>query len=214
MGMLSAIALMAGVVAGGIAIAAGRGGSAPPPPAAGDADYQGVDLGGRPAPDFRLVDHQGNQAALSDFRGSVLVLAFLAPECSDVCPLTALQFRLAGERLGGAGVRAVFAGINTNPALNSVADVATASTRWGMDSLHSWHYLTGTEAELRRVWQEYGVAAGTPKAAKPAETDHTPAVFLLDPLGRLRRYISVPFGVEGFRPLSDLLVEQVPILLR
>ena len=46
-----------------------------------------------PAPPFRLHDHFGQQVALSDFDGRVVLLTFLYTYCQDVCPMVAGHLR-------------------------------------------------------------------------------------------------------------------------
>jgi hypothetical protein len=48
----------------------------------------GSSLGGRPAPDFRLVNQFGQRMSLSQFRGKVVILAFTDAECTTICPLS------------------------------------------------------------------------------------------------------------------------------
>lgn len=55
---------------------------------AGLSGYEGARLDG-PAPEFRLTDQNGAAVSLSDFRGKVVVLSVLDPECTDVCPIYA-----------------------------------------------------------------------------------------------------------------------------
>jgi cytochrome oxidase Cu insertion factor (SCO1/SenC/PrrC family) len=159
--------------------------------------------------------------ALSDFRGKVVVLAFLDPECTDVCPLTALHLGLAHAALGGDAGRVAFLTVNVNPKRGAVSDVAEATRKWGLDRVPTWHYLTGAHAELQPVWSAYGVLAeGPPKVLKPQELEHTPGVFVIDQSGQKRWYISVPYGggPQGTAwdgpPLSDLLVKHVRALLK
>lgn len=176
-------------------------------------DYRGTALGGEVAQDFRLTDQRGQTVGLADFRGKVLVLAFLAPECTDVCPLTAAEFMKANVGLQRHAEQVVFLAINANAQMGTVADVAEASQKWGIEDLPNWHYLTGSPAELQALWKAYNIFSGAPKASKPQETEHSSGVYILDKAGRLRWYISVPFGVEGFRPLSETLVERIRELL-
>ena len=43
---------------------------------------------GPPAPGFVLRDQQGRLTSLAQFRGKVVLLTFLDPECTQLCPLT------------------------------------------------------------------------------------------------------------------------------
>src|SRR5918996_4764998 len=116
--------------------------------------YQGTKLEG-PAADFQLVDQQGAEVALPNFRGKVVVLAFLDPQCTDVCPLTANEFRLTAEALGNDAAQVAFLVVNVNPAANSVAQVSVATVRWGVQDLQGWHFLTGSREELEPVYRAY-----------------------------------------------------------
>lgn len=174
--------------------------------------YEGTKLDGL-APDFRLVDQNGATMALADFRGKVVALAFLDTACTDVCPLTANQFRLTAEALGKNASRVVLLAVNVNPKRNSVADVAEATAKWGVQNLTNWHYLTGSREELEPVYQAYNVEAeGRPKPNKPNELEHTPGVFLIDRAGNQRKYISTAFDLSI--SLSELLVKNIRALLR
>lgn len=177
--------------------------------------YEGVQLEGT-ATEFRLVDQKGMEVALSDFRGKVVALAFLDPKCTDVCPLTAAQFRAAAEGLGGLAADVVFLAVNVNVQANSRADVEAATVKWGVDKLESWHFLTAGEDVLHQVWKAYGVAAEGTKPGKPEEVPHTAGVFLIDQAGRRSWYISIPLDDSAWRgpSLSDLLQKHVRELLK
>ncbi len=160
-----------------------------------DADYLGTDAGGEPAPDFTLTDQRGNRIGLADFRGKVVALAFLDPDCTDVCPLTAVQFRFAARALGDRATDAAFVAVNVNSRAAAVGNMQYATEKWGNGEMANWYFLTGSPPEeLRPVWAAYHVAAEAgPKPVKPNEQLHTPAVFLIDQQRRQRWYVSIPF---------------------
>ncbi|MEX2583131.1 MAG: SCO family protein [Gemmatimonadota bacterium] len=153
--------------------------------------YEGSALSGA-APEFTLTDQRGADVGLSDLRGRVVLLAFLDPNCTDICPLTALHFRQVSEEMGTEGAQVALLAVNANPEATSVDDVAAASRRWGVDSLPAWHFLTGDADELEAVRGAYGVLGGVPKADMPGEVAHTPGVFVIDQSGERRWYVSVP----------------------
>src|SRR5437016_1262618 len=64
------------------------------------AEPAGTDLGRTPAPPFSLVDQDGQQVSLAQFRGQPVVLTFLYTHCPDECPLIADQIRVATTQLG------------------------------------------------------------------------------------------------------------------
>lgn len=172
--------------------------------------YQGTELDG-PAPDFRLTDQRGASVSLSDFQGQVVALAFLDPNCTDVCPLTAYHFRRSHQSLGEDASKAAFLAVNVNPRANSVAEIAEATRKWGIEDVPSWHFLTGSYEQLEEVWQAYNVDGGTPKRDHHEEVQHSPGVYLIDQEGSRSWYVSAFF--EDASPLSDLLVEHIRTLL-
>ncbi|MBI4328986.1 MAG: SCO family protein, partial [Chloroflexi bacterium] len=161
---------------------------------------------------FRLTDHRGESVALSDFRGKAVALAFLDPRCTDVCPLTALHFRVAGEALGGDADRVAFLAIDVNPEASQPADVVAATEKWGMAQMRNWHFLRGSAQETEAVMSGYFIAT-EPKPDKAGEVAHTPGMYIIDQTGQRRWYVSMP--LEGglpaswAPPLSDILVKRL-----
>ncbi|GIK36987.1 MAG: hypothetical protein BroJett011_08200 [Chloroflexota bacterium] len=174
--------------------------------------YEGAELDGV-APDFRLVDHKGVRLALSDFRGQVVVLTFLDSQCQETCPLTATHLRMVSQTLSDDVSSVVFMGVNVNLEANTVADVLAATKKWRLDEIPTWHFLTGSAEELEPVWQAYNIMV----IPEQDEIQHTPGVFLIDPAGQQRWYVSTPFDETGqpqwTAPLNELLVKHIRELL-
>jgi len=55
----------------------------------------------RPAPDFALVDLDGQLVQLSKLHGRVVLLSFIYTNCSSACPLLTNRMALLQRRLGG-----------------------------------------------------------------------------------------------------------------
>lgn len=174
--------------------------------------YAGVELD-VPAPAFELTDQHGSEVSLADYDGKVVVLTLLDPVCTDICPVYANHYRLAYNALNEeerAGV--VFLAFNANNRMTSVEGVMSATQQWGLDRIPTFHFLTGSPDELAAVWDAYNVeASGDPKPDRPDELQHSPAVFVIDQSGQLRRFLSTNF--EGAPPLSALIVERARALL-
>jgi len=170
--------------------------------------YVGTALDGSAA-DFRLVDQNGVEVALSDFRGQVVVLTFMDSQCREVCPLTAAHLRSTHQVLGDETASVVFIGINVNLEAIEVADVAAITQKWRLDEIPAWHFLTGSAEELEPVWRAYDIAV----VPGQDEIEHTPGIFLIDQIGQKRWYISTPFDEAGTpqwtQPLSELLVRHI-----
>jgi cytochrome oxidase Cu insertion factor (SCO1/SenC/PrrC family)/thiol-disulfide isomerase/thioredoxin len=141
----------------------------------------------RPAPGFTLTDQFGRSVSLRSFRGKVVVLAFNDSECTTVCPLTTSAMVQAKAMLGAAGDRVQLLGIDANPRATALQDVLSYSELHGM--LHAWHFLTGSLPQLRAVWKAYSIGVEITQR----QIDHTPAVFVIDPAGRLAKvYLTQP----------------------
>jgi len=115
--------------------------------------------------------------------------------------------------LGDDAALVVFIGVNVNVKASAAADVMAITSKWRLDEIPTWHFLTGSAGELEPVWKAYGVAV------VPGENDiqHTPGVYLIDQAGRQRWYVSTPFDEAGTprwtTPLSELLVRRIRELL-
>ena len=178
--------------------------------------YEGTEMSGE-APDFRLTDQNGSAINLSDFRGKVVVLTFMDSKCQDTCPLTAAQLRQAYRQFDRNEANQVaFIGINVNNEANTITDVYEITKTWRLEEIPGWHFLTGSRQDLEVIWRDYAIAV----APNPDGTEimHTPGVFLIDPSGQKRWYISAPFfeprDTELALPLNELLVKHIREILR
>jgi protein SCO1/2 len=184
-----AIALALVIVLGG---SGGSPGSSTASNANHDGSFDGAAFpAGVRAHDFTLTNQHGQSVSLSAYRGKVVVLAFLFSKCRT-CVLVADQVRGALDELGAApGVRTIF--VSTDPQVDTPASVSRFSSETSLTGRVS--YLTGTEAQLRPVWDAYGIApASAGKAASEAGT----TVLLIDREGIER----VGFGLEQITPES------------
>lgn len=168
----------------------------PTPPPYTASERASVDPGSpilppRPAPPFTLVDQFGDPVSLQQFRGKVVLLAFVDPQCTNICPLTTATMVGAVALLGRHAADVVLLGIAANPLHHSVADVAKYSLLHGLS--HRWLFLTGPLHQLEAVWKAYGIEVQVLHGA----IDHTPALFLIDARGRERRVwlTSADYGV-------------------
>ena len=159
------------------------------------------------APDFTLSDQFGQPASLHSFRGKVVILAFNDSECTTVCPLTTTAMLDAKAMLGKAGRRVQLLGIDANPAATSLEDVWSYSELHGM--LHAWRFLTGSLPQLKQVWKRYGIEA----AIEHGQITHTPALFVIDRLGRLSRLYMTQMSYTAVPQLGQLLARSAAALL-
>ena len=167
----------------------------------------GSRLSGKPAPDFTLSDQSGQPVSLDSYRGKVVMLAFNDSECTTICPLTTTAMLDAKRMLGRAGSQVQLLGVDADPKATSIQDVLSYSQLHGM--LGRWRFLTGSLAQLKHVWREYGVQA----AVERGLISHTPALFMIDPQGRLRKLYLTQQSYSAVPQLGQLLAKEASRLL-
>jgi protein SCO1 len=143
----------------------------------------------RAAPGFTLTDQDGRVLPLSAFRGKVVVLEFMDPHCTDICPIVSAEFTEAYHDLGRLAGRVVFAAVNVSQYHHAVADVAAYSRAHQLTSIPSWHFFTGPVPRLRAAWNAYNIAVQAP--GPDADIVHSSVVYFIDPGGR-ERYLASP----------------------
>jgi cytochrome oxidase Cu insertion factor (SCO1/SenC/PrrC family)/thiol-disulfide isomerase/thioredoxin len=204
------LAIAAAVIVGISVGAIVTGGSSSPGSRAALAANPELDPGtalSKPAPDFTLTDEFGRRVSLRSFRGKVVILAFNDSECTTVCPLTTQAMVDAKRFLGAAGSRVQLLGVDANPKATSVSDVRAYSRDHGM--VYQWRFLTGTLAQLRRVWHAYGIDV----QIQQGQIDHTPALYVIDPAGRLRRLYQTQMSYATIPQLGQLMAHEASSLL-
>lgn len=153
----------------------------------------GTDLGTQQAPDFVLTDGlTGSTVRLSSLRPRVVALTFLYTQCPDTCPLTAEHFRQTQEKLGGASSQVTFVAVSVDPEHDTPAAVREFSTAHRLQ--RDWHFLIGSAAALRGVWQAYGIR----QESDPVHgVGHTDAIYLIDAKGNARVLLHTEDGPDA-----------------
>jgi cytochrome oxidase Cu insertion factor (SCO1/SenC/PrrC family)/thiol-disulfide isomerase/thioredoxin len=202
---LAAVALVV-LAAGAVALLA-----RPSRPAGGGlATNPDLDPGTRlsgAAPDFTLTDQFGRRVSLRSFLGKVVILAFTDSQCTTICPLTTTAMLDAKRLLGPAGAQVQLLGVDANPAATSIRDVRAYSELHGM--MRQWRFLTGSPAQLESVWKAYKVGV----AIAQGQIDHTPALFVIDPKGRLAKLYLTQQAYAAVGQLGQLLAREASRLL-
>jgi cytochrome oxidase Cu insertion factor (SCO1/SenC/PrrC family) len=211
--------LWAGAMASVLAVAAcGSGPSAGTQQAAGPMGQSnaaaknpnldtGTSLGGMAAPEVSLVNQFGQPMALSQFRGKVVILAFVDSECTTVCPLTTVSMTQAKELLGPAGDQVQLLGVDANPQATSVTDVMSYSQAHSM--VNQWDFMTGSLPQLRAVWKAYHIDA----QVMGNQIDHTPALFVIDQRGREREIYLTSMAYASVGQEAQVLAQEASSLL-
>jgi cytochrome oxidase Cu insertion factor (SCO1/SenC/PrrC family) len=143
------------------------------------------------APGFTLTDQDGRALPLSRFRGKVVVLEFMDPHCTDICPLVSQEFIDAYHDLGRSARDVAFAAVNVNQYFNQVQNVLAYSQAHQLITIPDWHFLTGPANALHNVWHAYNVEVQAP--SPNADIVHTSIIYFIGPDGT-ERYIADPMA--------------------
>lgn len=146
-------------------------------------------LPGARAPGFTLTDQHGRTTSLADLRGKVVVLEFMDPHCTDICPLVSQEFVDAYHDLGPLASKVVFAAVNVNQYYRSPAAMATFSAEHGLNTIPGWRFFTGPVPALQATWHDYSIAVEAPNPN--ADIVHTSAIYFIDARG-VERYLASP----------------------
>jgi protein SCO1/2 len=184
--LIAGIALL--VTATALVNMGGRLPFARPTPAAG------LDLGGAPAPNFRLTDQSGTPVALADLRGKVVVLTFLYTTCPDICPVIAWKMGQVHDGLGARADDVAFVAVTVDPERDSPPRLQQYLAAQRLQDKLT--FLTSDRPTLERVWAAYyvGVTQGKTVAGGDGtiagyEVLHSDSLFLIDRQGRERRLL-------------------------
>jgi protein SCO1 len=107
-------------------------------------------------PEVALRDDSGRLVDTSQLDGKVAVVTFLDTQCTESCPLIASHVGLALRSLSEDERRRVVAlAVSVDPGEDTPQAVRTFLERHRARGV--LHYLVAPEAELRPVWEAFGV---------------------------------------------------------
>jgi cytochrome oxidase Cu insertion factor (SCO1/SenC/PrrC family) len=158
------------------------------------------------APGFQFTDQHGHTMTLASLRGKIVVLEFMDPHCTDICPIVSQEFVDAYRQLGAQASKVVFAAINVNQYHATVQDMAAYSTAHRLNTIPSWHFFTGPVPALRTAWRDYNIQV---EARSPnADIIHTSVLYFIDAKGA-ERFIASPMvdhtaNGAAYLPLAQL----------
>jgi cytochrome oxidase Cu insertion factor (SCO1/SenC/PrrC family) len=158
------------------------------------------------APAFTLTDQAGKTLSLASLHGKAVVLEFMDPHCTDICPIVSQEFVDAYRELGPQAANVVFVAVNVNAYHASVADVAAFSRAHQLTAIPDWHFFTGPVPRLEAVWRAYHIEVAAPNPN--ADIVHTSAVYFIDPQGR-ERYLGSPMVDHTKSGASFLPVREI-----
>lgn len=138
--------------------------------------------------DFALTDHNGKPRNLADYRGKAVVVFFGYTQCPDVCPTTLAALAETMKALGPDAERVQVLFITIDPDRDTQALLAQYVPAFDPRFVG----LYGDAAATERVAKEFKIIYQKQPGPTPGTytMDHSAGVFVFDPQGRLRLYVS------------------------
>lgn len=137
----------------------------------------------RPAPGFQLTDQHGQQRSLASLLGKVIFLTFLDPAHDPDSELIAQEARTAARMLRWNSADVAVVAVALSPSQRSVAVIDTFDRREGLADLPNWLFLTGSAAQLRKIWLGYSVFA---QEQPGGGVSHNNVAYVIDRSGNIR----------------------------
>ncbi len=148
---------------------------------------------------YALTDGAGRRVTQADFRGRYTLLYFGYTHCVDVCPLTLATVSAALDEPGlrGRAVTPLF--VSVDPERDTPPVVKDYVSRFSPRIVG----LTGTEAQLRPVMDEFHVTARRRAGSGPDYlVDHSSLFYLMD--GRNHLVGMIPVDSSANQIAADL----------
>jgi cytochrome oxidase Cu insertion factor (SCO1/SenC/PrrC family)/thiol-disulfide isomerase/thioredoxin len=193
---VAAAALAAVLIAVSIVAAVHHSGVSPPPSVPAPLAAGTALARPRLLPAMRLVDARGRLVEPRSWRGHWVILVPSMTLCHEVCPMTTAVLNEVQARVQSAGLsgRVIVATATVDPWRDTPARLRAYARLTGA----SFQMLTGSPAEIRRLWRFLGVSYHRVPQGRPPDVDwlthrpesfdvqHTDALFLIDPAGQER----------------------------
>jgi protein SCO1/2 len=147
------------------------------------------------APEFVLQDTTGKPVRLSDYRGRVVLLAFVFTTCPGVCPLISKQMAALQDGLkqdGLFGRKANMLSVTVDPETDTAPVLSAYAKTYGADPA-GWRFLRETLEKTKPVLKAYDEWT---KLLPKGELDHPARVYLIDQNGNIREIYSLAFFNE------------------
>lgn len=160
---------------------------------------------GQTVPDFSLIDQRRETVELSRFRGKVVVLNFIYTSCvlPNFCYRSSNNFGVLQRRYRDQlGRDLMLLTITFDPQRDQPEVMARYARNWHADP-NSWHFLTGSASDIRRVTSMFGEDFFSDEGLM----NHSLHTVIIDRDGRLVA------NIEGNRFSADQLGDLVQMAL-
>jgi len=148
--------------------------------------------------DFSLIDNQGRPFGPADLQGHWSLMFFGYTNCPDFCPTTLTTLALVEKRLRAAKAvepQVIFV------SLDAKRDTPAQLNRYVPNFDPTFIGLTAADqASIEGIAKKWGIAVAIQTAANGDYiVDHSEAIFVIDPDGKIAAVLSGPFTVEALQ---------------
>lgn len=161
----------------------------------------------RPAPGYNLVDQEGRPFGTEALRGSITVYSITYTGCTGACPDQTARMRELQAALGGSDglvpVRLVTLSVDT------FRDAPEVLRAFGLEhgaDFSRWTFLTGSEADVRRVAGRGYEVFYSRQADQSYKLDTR--MFLVDGWGIIRAV----YGTDDYIPSVERLLRDIRLV--
>jgi protein SCO1/2 len=153
----------------------------------------------RELPDFSLIDQQGRPFRSADLRGRWSMLFFGYTNCPDLCPTTLATLAAMEKRLRAAKAavlpQVIFVSVDAK------RDTPAQMAKYVPYFDPGFIGLTAPDQpSIEALAKKLGVGVIIEPAADGKYTvDHSGAIFVIDPAGKIAAILSGPFGVDALQ---------------
>jgi protein SCO1 len=153
-----------------------------------------------PAMDFRLPSHLGQEMALSDFRGEIVLLYFGYTVCPDVCPTTLAEVHKALDLLGDEADKVTLIMVSVDPERDTPEVLAEYLPHFDSRFVG----LVGSPEQTLEIATNYGIhyERRDSDSALGYLVDHTATLTLIDRDGHAR--LIFPYGTKAEELAEDI----------
>ena len=146
-------------------------------------EVHGINLeGSQLGKDFRLLDTEGVERSLADYRGKVVLMFFGFTQCPDVCPTALVRAAEVKEQLGADGERLQVLFVTVDPE----RDTPEVLKAYAQAFDPGFVGLYGDEARLRETAKEFKLFYQKVPTGDSYTMDHTALSYVYDTQGKIR----------------------------
>ena len=158
-----------------------------------------------PAASFTLTDQNGKKVRLEDYKGKLVLINFIYSNCKGTCPPLLLKFKEIQLDLKEEFKKQIaLLSISFDYERDTPEVLKKFAENQGADP-SLWIFLTGSQAEIDKVLQDYQVAV---KKGPDGEFGHINMVVMIDKDGK-RRY-----DFFGYDYPTEKIIERIHEVLK